>query len=1004
MKHILLLLALLPTWLLQAQPLNGSYTVGGSAPDFATLQDAASAIKSRGVSGAVFFNIRPGTYTKDGGASTLFVLDSTIAGASSINRITFQPDAASGGNVDNVILQADFNSSSIRILVRLSADYVTLRNLTFKDADSMDTPVGHFIYAGFDNNNPSIDGLEFDGCKFIGTPYFIAGEQFGTDIGFGSNQTLSSASFTNNRLYRILRGITNENGNNRGGAIIVEDNEFYQGYRSATGSGNPLGTAIELACTYASVKRNIIDLAGGRGAKSGIEVNFATTAIIERNLIKNRVALGGPFDDFTGISVRNVFFVTDSITIVNNAIISNAATVRTYCMRIETPNTKVLYNTMVNVSGGLGANIALNVTGANCTVLNNIILEFSSASFVAFDQGSSGQAQNLVSNHNIIYLPEGHGASGLVRRNGTMFPNLSAYQSATGLDINSAFRTVNFSDGFHIDDCEAQNPDSTLHGIPIPGITIDYDGQQRDSVSPFKGADEGVLIPFDMFADGFRAGLPGPPLSLATGDFFDNDNDDDIAVPTYDNRQVLLFRNQRPGRSFVQAGELSTSFQPTVIKLFDFDRDGHLDLIVGGDTSAVQVFWNDGGGGFSSSAVVGTYGRVRSIEVGAFVPTIADTPGIALLTEDNGFLPTSSFLGFVGALLGTGGSRDLCHDAQRLPSQVPVPPFPTPFDTLQASMTALVAGNLTGSQTAEIAALTIGPIPSELILFKDVDFVFTFPIGAPCGTRYNFVATHTAHNFGTASYVGHTSSIVMRDFDGDGDNDLLTTSATENSCILLRNQGVLNFAPDTIPTTQTRAIVALDYENDGDLDFVAANRTLFDKGITVFLNDGSGHFTPKPNCYFPFASGFPNGIVASDFDLDGKTDIAIASSFDSLFVLYNIGGFNGTTGVDDNPQQQLPGDILLSQNYPNPFNPSTRIEYKLSTQSHVTLKIYNILGQEVASLVDEEQMSGGHIVDWNGKSSRGFSVSSGVYFYRLEARQATGQFLFAGVKKMILMK
>jgi hypothetical protein len=63
----------------------------------------------------------------------------------------------------------------------------------------------------------------------------------------------------------------------------------------------------------------------------------------------------------------------------------------------------------------------------------------------------------------------------------------------------------------------------------------------------------------DMFADGFRAGLPGAPPSLAAGDFFDNDNDADIAVPDYDNNQVLLFRNQRPGRSFVQSGALSTS-------------------------------------------------------------------------------------------------------------------------------------------------------------------------------------------------------------------------------------------------------------------------------------------------------------------------------------------------------------------------------------------------------------------------------------------------------------
>jgi hypothetical protein len=213
---------------------------------------------------------------------------------------------------------------------------------------------------------------------------------------------------------------------------------------------------------------------------------------------------------------------------------------------------------------------------------------------------------------------------------------------------------------------------------------------------------------------------------------------------------------------------------------------------------------------------------------------------------------------------------------------------------------------------------------------------------------------------------------------------------------------------DTIPTTATRGVAALDYENDGDLDFVTINRTLDSLGVTIFLNDGTGHFTEKRNCYYPFASGWPNGIVAADFDLDGKKDIAIVSrtfgGYDSLFVLYNLGGFNGTTRVEEPRSNEAPQGFTLFQNYPNPFNPSTRIEYSLPSQSHVTVKIYNILGQEVVTLVDEEQMNGNHLAEWNGTSSAGLSVSSGVYFYRVEARQPGGQFLFANVKKMLLLR
>ena len=89
---------------LSAQPMSGNYTAGGTSPDFATLQDAANAIKSHGVSGPVFINIRPGTYTRDGGASRLMTLDSVIAGSSITNRITLQPDVANGGNPSNTIL------------------------------------------------------------------------------------------------------------------------------------------------------------------------------------------------------------------------------------------------------------------------------------------------------------------------------------------------------------------------------------------------------------------------------------------------------------------------------------------------------------------------------------------------------------------------------------------------------------------------------------------------------------------------------------------------------------------------------------------------------------------------------------------------------------------------------------------------------------------------------------------------------------------------------------
>ena len=99
----------------------------------------------------------------------------------------------------------------------------------------------------------------------------------------------------------------------------------------------------------------------------------------------------------------------------------------------------------------------------------------------------------------------------------------------------------------------------------------------------------------------------------------------------------------------------------------------------------------------------------------------------------------------------------------------------------------------------------------------------------------------------------------------------------------------------------------------------------------------------------------------------------------------------------------VPERFVLGQNYPNPFNPSTDINYQIpnpKSQSpvHTTLKVFNILGQEVRVLVDEEKEPGQYTVSWDGKNGGGDEVPSGVYFYRIEASD------FTATRRMVLMK
>lgn len=204
---VIILIAELSTGVF-SQPLNGSYTIGGNNPDFVTLQQAANALKQRGISGPVNFNIRPGIYMKDNGASSVMILDSIVAGSSPTHRITFQPDQASGGNVNNVILQCDFNTPSNETqIIKVETDYTTFRNLTFKDADSLDTPARWLIRVlGVSFWNTTVEGLIVEGCRFVGTPYYTQGQQFGSDYGIYSDY-LGTGTVRNNHFTNLMRAV-----------------------------------------------------------------------------------------------------------------------------------------------------------------------------------------------------------------------------------------------------------------------------------------------------------------------------------------------------------------------------------------------------------------------------------------------------------------------------------------------------------------------------------------------------------------------------------------------------------------------------------------------------------------------------------------------------------------------------------------------------------------------------------------------------------------------------
>ena len=94
----------------------------------------------------------------------------------------------------------------------------------------------------------------------------------------------------------------------------------------------------------------------------------------------------------------------------------------------------------------------------------------------------------------------------------------------------------------------------------------------------------------------------------------------------------------------------------------------------------------------------------------------------------------------------------------------------------------------------------------------------------------------------------------------------------------------------------------------------------------------------------------------------------------------------------------IPEEYALDQNYPNPFNPETTIKYQLPEAGKVVLKIYNVMGQEIRTLVNEDKEAGYYNIHWDGRDQLGDRVPSSVYIYRLK----TNSLVFS--KRMILIK
>jgi hypothetical protein len=282
--------------------------------------------------------------------------------------------------------------------------------------------------------------------------------------------------------------------------------------------------------------------------------------------------------------------------------------------------------------------------------------------------------------------------------------------------------------------------------------------------------------------------------------------------------------------------------------------------------------------------------------------------------------------------------------------------------------------------------------------------------------------------------TGNGTGVAWGDYDNDGDLDLyLANFGTSNK--LFRNDGGGTFADTTrSPLGDTGAgfgVAWADYDGDGDLDLYLANWGVSNKLFRNNLSTADGWLHVDLEGVYSNRAGIGARVrivtggtsqmreisggsgYASQNSLTAEFGLGVATTVDSVQVIWPSGIIQDSlnvavdqliliteqdvlTGVGD--RDEALAAYSLYQCYPNPFNPFTRITFSVAVPGGVALRIYDISGRPIRTLVDGWRDAERYEVAWDGRDDTGNAVASGVYFYQLEAPGHTE------AKKMVLLR
>ncbi len=275
-------------------------------------------------------------------------------------------------------------------------------------------------------------------------------------------------------------------------------------------------------------------------------------------------------------------------------------------------------------------------------------------------------------------------------------------------------------------------------------------------------------------------------------------------------------------------------------------------------------------------------------------------------------------------------------------------------------------------------------------IIADLDTIFTDDdLITGDSLRYNIILN-------SAKIAAHLNVNILEVFSVSDSNGTvpIIVRARDDSLASARDTFQVNIAPVNDPPLITGLPESVEFTADTTLTIniwsyvedIETADSLLSYGFTV-SND---------SLLWDFNPALGNLILSCEPEHSGEdslmitvTDDSGAAVTDTMRVLVNP-----PSGIFAEAENPIPTEFALKQNYPNPFNPSTTIDFDIPKTSEVILEIFNILGEEVATLVSDRLTAGSYSYEW----SRPAGMASGVYLYRLEAGE------FVETRKMILMR